>query len=113
MTCAHCQALEARLALLTGVEAIQGSPADRLRRRYRMTPGEARLTVELFRSEDALGPCELPTIGSASVLKVYVHSLREVLGPDAIETVRAHGYRLTQAGRQRVAAAIEQQQSAA
>jgi DNA-binding winged helix-turn-helix (wHTH) protein len=89
---------------------------DAIRRRYKIQPARAMLLAMLFARAphavsswallDALPAGDHARDRSDDVVKVHICMIRHALGADAIETIHRRGYCLTEAGRQRVGAAI-------
>ena len=102
---AHCADLERRLATVEQYEHIL-----RLKR-FGCGENMARLVLILrdaadFKTMYQLND-ELPVIarnGPDGIIKTMVYRIRQWLGADAIENRWARGYRMTDAGRERLAA---------
>jgi hypothetical protein len=88
--CEQCEALRQEFA------------EDIIRRRLRLTEGEARLVCRMYR-----GGLYRPDPQNEDTVGVLINRIRKVMGRDQIETVRLLGYRLSDAGQQRVAQALE------
>lgn len=76
----------------------------------RITPSPQRVLDRLIRSVGPVDCWELlreidarSTTTETVTLRVYIHRLRESLGPDAIKTIRGKGYALSNEARQRMA----------
>ena len=107
--------LEERVAWLES-ELGMARNADQLhilRRELRITPCAARMLSILYIAkgrvvrrlflEDEV--CTTDTV--TNVVKLYALYIRKALGPDALETARGEGYRLTSSGLQRVKSILE------
>lgn len=115
MSCPECDALRHEIDRLMGREAYASDPVDTIKRRFRITPAEARILYRLFtangkpitsdklESVASKRPCETST----DLARIYIHRIRAAIGSPAIETVYSYGYRLTQSGQQLVASALQ------
>jgi DNA-binding response OmpR family regulator len=91
---------------------------DALRRRYRLQPSRATIVALLYAAApravagwallEAIPSRDRAHERSDAAVKVHVHFIRQALGREAIETAHGRGYRLSEAGKALVEAAIAQ-----
>lgn len=111
MTCLHCQRYQREIARLEAVlERESGlEKIGALQAALGLSLTEARITMQLYGHAATLSNWLLiDALGLATdqSLKVHVMRIRKALGMDAIQTLHRVGYRLTDAGRARVAALL-------
>lgn len=116
--CGRCEELEEEVAYLKselGLQVAAGEVAA-LKSAFKITDHKARVLLILYRArsrvastaqlDDALPARYEGTERSSNFVSATISQLRKIVGADAIETIYASGYRLSEDMRARVAAAI-------
>jgi hypothetical protein len=113
--CPNCETLKRRIAYLEGRIGVDGEldKAAKLVAAFGLSITEARVVMRLFAGASVVsswGMIDDLGISSLNSLSVHVVRIRHKLGDhDVIQTIERVGYRLTDAGRERVEALLNPQ----